>query len=59
MRVRSHTPILELAKKLEENEIPSRSIFTLKRDLETVKRKEIENVSRDADTIVPHQKDYA
>ncbi len=45
-RVRSHTPILELAKKLEENEITKiqyhrkcRSIFTLKRDLETEKKR--------------------
>ena len=54
-RVRSHAPILELAKHLEENEIPKflyhrkcQSIFTMKRDLETLKSKANDSLSEDA-----------
>ena len=54
-RVRSHAPILELAKHLEGNKIPKilyhrkcRSIFTMKRDLETLKRKANDSLSEDA-----------
>ena len=45
-KVRNHIPILEIAKTLKHKEIPfvfyhrkCRSLFTLKRDLETLKRK--------------------
>ena len=55
VRVRSHAPIMELAKHLEGNKIPKilyhrkcRSIFTMKRDLETLKRKANDSLSEDA-----------
>lgn len=46
-KIRNHKPILDIAKQLNENEIPGnlmyhrkcRSIFTMKRDLESIKRK--------------------
>ena len=45
-KIRNITPVLDVAQNLEEQEVPSifyhrnfRSIFTLKRDLETIKRK--------------------
>ena len=45
-KIRNFTPVLDVAQNLEEQELPSifyhrncRSIFTLKRDLETIKRK--------------------
>ena len=50
--VRGHSPILEIAKRLEENEVPKiyyhrkcRSLFTMKRDLETLKRKADESLA--------------
>lgn len=52
-RVRSHAPILEITKRLEDNEVPSilyhrkcRGLFTMKRDLETLKRKADESTTR-------------
>ena len=54
-RARSHAPILELEKHLEGNKIPKilchrkcRSIFTTKRDLETLKSKANDSLSEDA-----------
>ena len=45
-KVRNHFPILQIAKLLEGNEVPNifyhrrcRSLFTMKRDLKTLKRK--------------------
>jgi len=51
-KVRNHVPILDVAKTLEDKEVPimfyhrkCRSIFTMKRDLETLKRKAGESSS--------------
>ena len=45
-KVRNHTPILDIAKDLRENDVPTihyhrkcRSLFTMKRELDTLKRK--------------------
>ena len=54
-KVRDHSPILEIAKQLKENEVPKifyhrkcRSVFTMKRDLETLKRKADESTTDEA-----------
>ena len=56
-RVRGHAPILEIAKRLEENEVPRilyhrkcRGLFTMKRDLETLKRKADESLADQVDS---------
>ncbi len=59
-RVRIHASILEVAKQLLEKEIPNiryhrkcRSLFTIKRDLETMKRKASEGLIEDTDPSSP------
>lgn len=56
-QIRNHTGILEVAKQLQEEEIPNikyhrkcRSLFTLKRDLESLKRKANEICIENTDT---------
>lgn len=56
-RVRGHAPILEISKRLEDNEVPSvlyhrkcRGLFTMKRDLETLKRKADEFLADQVDS---------
>ena len=54
-KVRNHAPILDIAKQLEDEEVPKifyhqkcRSLFTMKRDLETLKRKAAESLTDEA-----------
>lgn len=54
-KIRCHAPIIDVAKQLGTNEFPKiyyhrkcRSIFTMKRDLETLKRKANESLDDDA-----------
>lgn len=54
-KVRNHQAVLDVAKTVEENHIPNiayhrkcRSLFTMKRDLESIKRKREEPVDEDA-----------
>lgn len=55
-KVRNHTPVLDLAKELVEKEVldilyhrKCRSLFTMKRDLETLKRKADEGLGDETD----------
>lgn len=54
-KVRNYSPILDIAKELGEKDIPRiyyhrkcRSLFTMKRDLETLKRKSMESIAGEA-----------
>ena len=54
-KVWNHHPILDLAKNLDDKEIPAifyhrkcRSLFTMKKDLESMKRKASENAASEA-----------
>lgn len=54
-KVRNYAPITDVAKDLGEKEVPSiqyhrkcRSLFTMKRELETLKRKATENITEEA-----------
>lgn len=54
-KVRKYAPILDVAKELGEKEVPRiyyhrkcRSLFTMKRDLETLKRKAKESITDEA-----------
>lgn len=54
-KVRNHQAVLDVAKTVEENHIPNiayhrkcRSLFTMKRDLESIKQKREEPVDEDA-----------
>lgn len=54
-KVRNHAPILDIAKQLEDDDIPKifyhrkcRSLFTMKRDLETQKKKAAERLTDEA-----------
>lgn len=65
-KVRHHSPILEIAKLLEGNEVPKifyyrkcRSLFTLKRDLETLKRKADESLTDEVTVLSVHLKSHA
>lgn len=59
-KVRKHQPVLDVAKTVDENHIPNveyhrkcRSLFTMKRDLETLKRKREETVDDDSSETTP------
>ena len=54
-KVRNHQPVLDVAKTVDENHLPNivyhqkcRSLFTMKRDLETIKRKREEAVDEES-----------
>ena len=54
-KVRNHAPNLDIAKQLEDEEIPKifyhrkcQSLFTMKRDVETLKRKAAESLTDEA-----------
>ena len=54
-KVRNHQPVLDVTKTADENRIPNivyhrkcRSLFTMKRDLETIKRKREETVDEES-----------
>ena len=54
-KVRNHQLVLDVAKTVDENRIPNivyhrkcRSLFTMKRDLETIKRKREETVHEES-----------
>ena len=59
-KVRNHQPVLDVAKTVDENHIPNilyhrkcRSLFTMKRDLETLKRKRAETDGKDSNETTP------
>jgi hypothetical protein len=64
-KVRNHAPVLDIAKELADQEVPKifyhrkcRSLFTVKRDLETLKRKQQQELVMRLVPVAVHQNDH-